>query len=139
MVIVVLILAAFAMPGQAGSPTLQGRPTSRALGDNPLESAFEALTTQNGAGSQAAASEAGADLGKAVREAAESFTNGTSAPTLSPAATPAAAVHSATNSSATQSVQEVRTTLSLPWAQAVRLALYYRHRESISYAQVSCI
>ena len=137
MVIVVLILAAFAMPGQAGSPTLQGRPTSRALGDNPLESAFEALTTQNGAGSQAAASEAGADLGKAVREAAESFTNGTSAPTLSPAATPAAAVH--TNSSATQSVQEVRTTLSLPWAQAVRLALHYRHRESMSYAQVSCI
>ncbi len=95
MVIAVLLLAAFAMPGEASSPP-QGR---RPLSENPLDSAAEVLN------SPPAAKEAGAAAGNAVKEFAEFITSSLNSTLLNPAATPA------TNSSDARSVQEVRTTL----------------------------
>ena len=138
MVIAVLLLSAFAMPGQAGSYTPRGRQqlsgnliVSAEDLNSQLEAASQAAASKAGAAagkavkmldlnsqleaaSQAAASEAGAAAGKAVKELVESFMDGKPAPTMSPTAAPAAAVQSATNSSETTCVREVRSNLCLP-------------------------
>ena len=129
MMIAVLLLAAFAMPGQAGSYTPQGR---RLLSDNSIEDAAEALNSPAAASEiGTAAGEAFKATGEAVKEAVESAMDGKPAPTMSTAAAPA----SATNSS----VQEVRSNLYLPCAQAVRLELVLCKWHDIIHSKSLCL